>query len=255
MRSFSLSALPLFAAGVLTLGMVSSASADVSDQVFVIHATNALGSADYVIRLADGEWTAPGEFAWDLGGEMNLRNAGGQTIATLTTGSLRIHEDPDVSLNFSVMAGSIDTAFTISSALVSFAAMDNVQGYASAGVTVTDLNGDGVMITPANATDGMYQSQYNGMVPTGTTFQNFFPAPVSDPTPGTTVSFSSEFPGGGAYVPIAGTLTDISSRFTFTLSGNDIASGTSIFRVVEIPAPSSLALLGLGGLAIGRRRR
>ena len=254
MRSFSLSALPLFAAGVLTLGMVSSASADISEQVFVIHATNSLGSADYVIRLADGEWTAPGEFQWDLGGEANLRNAGGQTIATLTTGSLRVHEDPDVALNFSVMAGSLDTAFTISSALVSFAAISNVQGYASAGITASDLNGDGVMVVPAGA-DGMYQSQYNGMVPTGTTFQNFFPAQVSDPTPGSTVSFSSEFPGGGAYVPIAGTLTDISSRFTFTLSGNDIASGTSIFRVVEIPAPSSLALLGLGGLVIGRRRR
>jgi len=254
MRSFSLSALPLFAAGVLTLGMVSSASADISEQVFVIHATNANGSADYVIRLEDGDWTAPGEFEWNLGGEANLRSASGQTIATLTTGALRVHQDPDVSLNFSVMAGSLDTAFTISSALVSFAAINQVQGYASAGVTVTDLNGDGVMITPSGP-DGMYQSQYNGMVPTGTTFQNFFPAQVSDPTPGTTVSFSSEFPGGGAYTPIAGTLTDISSRFTFTLSGNDIASGTSIFRVVEVPAPASMALLGLGGLVIARRRR
>ncbi|MBC7773623.1 MAG: hypothetical protein H7210_14100 [Pyrinomonadaceae bacterium] len=254
MRSFSLSALPLFAAGVLTLGMVSSASADISNQVFVIHATNALGTAEYVIRLEDGEWTAPGEFEWNLDGEANLQSASGHTIATLATGALRIHEDPDVSLSFSVMAGSLDTAFTISSALVSFAAINQVHGYASAGVTVSDLNGDGVMITPSGL-DGMYQSQYNGMVPTGTSFQNFFPGQVSDPTPGTTVSFSSEFPGGGLYTPIAGSVSDISSRFTFTLSGNDIASGTSIFRVEAVPAPASLTLLGLGGLVMARRRR
>ncbi|RMH12358.1 MAG: PEP-CTERM sorting domain-containing protein, partial [Planctomycetota bacterium] len=33
----------------------------------------------------------------------------------------------------------------------------------------------------------------------------------------------------------------------------DVASGTSVFTV--IPSPASLALLGLGGLAIRRRRR
>ena len=51
-----------------------------------------------------------------------------------------------------------------------------------------------------------------------------------------------------------GAVSDISSRFSFTLSANDIASGTSIFTVV-IPSPGSAALLGLGGLVAIRRRR
>jgi len=252
MRSF-FSSLPRIAAVVAVSGLVGSAMADISEQVFVIRATNSLGSAEMVVRAADGEWSAPGEFFWHLNGEQTLRNGAGDSIATITSGDLLIHEDPEVALNFAVVAGSLDTTFTIVSALVSFPTINQVLGQASAGITITDTNNNGASISPVEGS--MYTAQYNGMVPSGTTFTTLFGAPVSNPIPGDSMTFSGEFPGGNGFTPIAGAVSDISSQFTFTLSAGDIASGTSIFRVVEVPGPGSVALLGLGGLIALRRKR
>ena len=253
MRSRHTALLSLCAAGLSLAGSASLASADISEQVFVLQATNAQGTASHVFRLADGVWSAPGEFQWNLDAQTAMQDTSGNTIATLTQGSLLVHEDPEVALNFSIMAGSLDTVFTISSALVSFATLNGAIGQASAAITATDLDGDGVIIAPGTP-EGMYVSQFNGQVPGGTTFRNFFTSPVSDPTPFSTTSFSSDYPGGGGFVNMPGAVSDISSRFSFTLSANDIASGTSIFTVV-IPSPGSAALLGLGGLVAIRRRR
>jgi hypothetical protein len=156
-------------------------------------------------------------------------------------------------LSFNVLAGSVDTTFTITSALVSFAAINPAEGRASASLTVTDLNGNGVTLTPGADQGGAYTSRYNGLAPGGTLFHDFFSTPLTTPIPGDSTTVAGDFPGGGAFVPIAGSVVSISSRFSFTLSANDLASGTSVFRVV--PAPASLSLLGLGGLLGARRRR
>lgn len=55
--------------------------------------------------------------------------------------------------------------------------------------------------------------------------------------------------------PAPGVNTNIGINLTFTLSAGDQASFTSVFVVKPIPAPAGLALLGLAGLAGGRRRR
>lgn len=47
----------------------------------------------------------------------------------------------------------------------------------------------------------------------------------------------------------------IAVNLTFTLTAGDQASFTSIFVVESIPAPATLALLGLAGFVGGRRRR
>ncbi|MGE3107012.1 MAG: hypothetical protein AB7G11_04250 [Phycisphaerales bacterium] len=252
MRSLKGLSAPLLAAGLSLSTGVCVARADISEQVFVIQATSSLGSATHVVRIADGQWSAPGEFQWNFEGEVPMNDASGNTIAMLCGGSLLVHEDPEVALNFSIMAGSLETAFTISSALVSFASINGAVGQASAGITATDLDGDGVTLSPTNPA-GMYIAQYNGIAPTGTTFRGFFSAPVSAPTPFGSTSFSSDYPGGGGFAPIPGDVSDISSRFTFTLSANDIASGTSIFTVV--PAPASASLIAFAGVLARRRRR
>jgi hypothetical protein len=53
---------------------------------------------------------------------------------------------------------------------------------------------------------------------------------------------------------IAGLVTDIQAEYQFTLSANDSASGTSRFEVVPEPVAMHLALLGIVGLLLARRR-
>jgi MYXO-CTERM domain-containing protein len=158
-----------------------------------------------------------------------------------------------VSLNFSVVAGATMTNVTVTSALVSFPPITVAEGRNSATMEVSDLDGNGVSASPVSG--GMYSAQYNGLAPSGTSFHDLLAAAVGTAVPGGSASASEAFPGLGLYVPIVGTVNNISSRFNFVLTANDLASQTSTFRVQAVPAPGALVLLGLGGLAAARRRR
>src|SRR5262245_3426116 len=130
-------------AGVVGLGLASPALADISDIVLRIEATNEMGTAVYEGHLSDGNWYEGGEYIWESRTPILMLNQSGQTIATFNNARVRCVEDPVVQLNFSVISGSIDTTFTISSPLLSFAAINPASARASAGVTVTDTDGTG----------------------------------------------------------------------------------------------------------------
>ncbi len=175
-------------------------------------------------------------------------------LGTLQAGDTNVTfgQDPSVNLGFAVESGSAPggTSFTLKSALLTFPTINNPEGRASAGFTLTDgVDEDGATLSPLNGDPGSYKAQYNGFVPSGTTFTHLIPQMVADPM-GTT-SLSQEYPGGGLYEPIGSPVSDMSTQVSFLLSANDMASGSSVFEV--IPEPSGLLLLAVG-LALVRRR-
>ena len=248
-------------AGALALGVTSVSQADISWVVFNVYAENEQGAGFLQLNLADGEYDPiAGTYFWS-GGGMEIRDSfTNDVIATLDSGDISYFAGggqggtagsmPGINLNFAVQAGFSDTTFTISSALIDLGGMENAQGRTSASVSVTDVDGNGASLTGAGADGGAFLSQYNGFVPSGTTFAEMLPSVAAAPFGSGTLS--DEFPAGGAFAPMAGTVDNISSQFNFTLSALDLASGTSTYQV--IPAPAGLAVLGGLGL-LGRRRR
>ena len=166
---------------------------------------------------------------------------------------VRFAQDPVVNLNFAVQAGPAagGTAFTCKSALLSFPTINNASARTSAAFTLTDgVDDDGATLTPAAGELGAYKAQYNGFVPGGTTFAQLIPQMVAAPMDQATLA--EDFPGGGMYQALGVPVYDMSSQVSFTLSPNDLASGTSVFEI--IPEPSALALLAVALGLVGRRR-
>jgi hypothetical protein len=129
--------------------------------------------------------------------------------------------------------------------------------------TVTDNDGDGAMLNASTTGLGNpgIEGLYNALVD-GTTVRKLFNALTPDPllpiTAGPFASNSQSEGFSGEITPIAAN-SSIGIYQHFTLSGNDSASATSVFRIVatNAPEPSSitLAVMGLAGAALAYRRR
>ena len=237
------------AIGVL-VAAASGASADITYEVFSLQAQVGNNNGTFVATTDQGYFDQQGNFFWSLDSDVNIQDDNGNILATLSNASVSIFADPIVSINFNVQATNQNTIFTVDSGLLSFATINGAVGAASAGVSVTDVNGDGATLSTEGST--MYSSQYNGLYPNGTTFADLINTSVSAGAFQTSAA-SADFPGGGNFASIGVPVDSMSAAWHFSLSPLDVASGTSTFVVV--PTPSGVALLGMGGLVAFRRRR
>jgi hypothetical protein len=163
--------------------------------------------------------------------------SGNTVLGTITDLEVGVQPDPLVKLKFAVSAGATDTPFTFSSAVVPVPGYTAATGYSSAAVTLTD-DGNGSASLIGQFAGGMaYQAVYNG--------SSLFSDTVGSVTT-TTAGGSATGSADLGWLPISGTVNNISSQFSFVLSANDDASGTSSFQVT--PEPSSLALAAIGGV-------
>lgn len=229
---------------------VSAANADLSTDVFTLHATVGGESGSFLASIDDGYFDDQGNFYWTLEAAVDIYSDNGLMLATLSNASLIVIADPIISMNFNVQASNQNTIFSVTSGLLSFPEISSPIGRASAGVSVTDLKGDGATLSPDGGS--IYASQYNGDYPNGTPFANLLADPITAPAWGSGTG-DDEFPGGGNFAVIGEPIESMSAAWTFTLSAFDVASGTSTFVIV--PAPAGLGLLGVAGLVALRRRR
>lgn len=169
----------------------------------------------------------------------------GEFSLVIATGAARAGGTQSVTLNFNnATASFFNTSFSFSANPVAFAALSGVVGQASAGITVIDSPFAPGGSTLAADGAGAYTATYNG----GSVFTDFFGAGVSAPDGGSnSASADSGIQG------IAGSVSEISAEWNFTLSALAQATGTSTFTIT--PTPAAAGLLGLGGLIAARRRR
>jgi len=226
----------------------SSAMADFSDPFIRVTATNASGTGSFLVALGDVTINPDGSafFATAL----TTINDGPTTIATITQLNTLVRPQSGglpnlISLGFTFRAGSSDTTFTVESTLFGINPIIEEAGRTSAGVTITDQNGDGVSFSGNGADSRAFTTLYNG-----NTFANLIDSFSDGPAGSETRNDSN--PGGGVYTALPN-VDNMSARWDFTLSATDQVGVTSVWEVV--PTPGAASLLALGGLVAARRRR
>lgn len=169
---------------------------------------------------------------------------GDNTLGWIESLSADLVGDPVASISFSVTAGSSDVTVSVSSAMVTFSAINNPAASSEAEVTLTDNNANGAAtIETVGGNGGLYRAIYNGSSQYSTHLGD---SSIS----GGSVTFSDATSG-----PIAGNVSSIRSRFDFKLSAGDFASGTGTFTVIPEPATFGLLACCCVALATANLRR
>lgn len=230
------------AAALVALNVPAIAGTD--GPMFAVQAQSAAGVGHFYVHESDGQWVN-GVWEWQLTEPVPIiGGTGREVIATLNQGRVRFVSDPVISLGFAVQAGDAQTTFTITSALLAFPTLINPVGQASAGITLTDYDGTGAVLNGLGPDGGAYHAVYNGFVPGGTEFTEAINTMSAGPFDVVDANHNV------GPVGIAGPVSSMSAQFSFTLSANDLAAGTSIYEIV--PEPASLLLVA-AGLLLRRR--
>lgn len=248
----------MFAALLTGAAATAPALADItpSDPIIEVIATSGALSGSISVNLAQAAPTTdPNGWIYMSFTTMPIMDAGGGgQIAELNQVSLFMFDEHRVALGFAVTAGANDTEFDIRSTLLSFSDRDQAEGAASSGLTLTDSSGtpDGADLTALFPSGAVWEAHYNGTE--AGVDGDVFAALLGDLTTTTTTTEFENVPAtAGDYLPIPGSVFNMSTRYWFNLTAGDQASGTSTF--VVIPTPAATVVLSLAGLSMIRRRR
>lgn len=199
-------------------------------------------------QTVSGQASSLGSMVW-MGD--NLYHAAG--FAGLSAGMLEwdalVDPDPFITGTFSITNTTASTqTFTVSFMLDSDVQFSQSLMNGAFSGTLTDGNGDGsAMIGRAAGSAGFYSAYID------TTLAHSLGANAYSYSG---AAFGSSQVGPESFDPMNGPAlsTSIGLKFKFTLSAGDSVSFSSLFNVVDVPAPGAVVLLGLAG-AFGRRSR
>lgn len=205
------------AAAMLIASGVASASI-VGKALRITVTSTTMGTGVFEVDQNQGTWSGD-TWTWRSGSAgIPIKNAQGQTLATLSNTTMRYISDPVVSLSFSLMAGGSGVNASISSGLLTFPNMF-AEGKASASITVTDSDGNGASLTGMASGGEMYSAHYNGYLGAGTTFASHDGASLAAGAWG-----SNSISESLGFLTI-GNVYDMSAQYAFGLTANDQASG------------------------------
>jgi uncharacterized protein (TIGR03382 family) len=247
----------LTASALAIVALTSSAQAGLTFYCNIA-ATSSSGTANWT-SAATPVFDANGVATWvwePVGGRNMVDSSNGNTVATIRSVNATYVADPIVNLGFFVQAGSIDTTFTITSGILSFSPITSPVARATAGLTLTDGDANDTASLIGGFSGGhAYQAYVNAINSgnLGSVFAALLAFPGSGPLTTLNTQTAASTAGFPSYLPVGTTAFSMASQFSFTLSANDLASGTSSF--VLIPGPGAAALLGMGMVVVGRRRR
>jgi hypothetical protein len=197
------------------------------------------------IQLSPGlapEAPGAGRTRWKLAGPLVVRNHGG-VLGRLNDIQLDgLTDSVDAVLH--VVAGPSDTTFSITTSNVDVGTLVNPDVAASAGVTVTDRDGNGATLTGQLAGAKTYEAVYNG----STGWRQLV---ATTPTTNDDTAVTDDRTPLAGHDMISATVSGIQTAWRFSLSANDSASGSSRFSIeasADIPLLNRVGLLALVAL-------
>ncbi len=228
----------------LAAGTASQALAVLTGDGLVLTASNAQGTGQYIVTQAmmtnvglDYDF-----FFFDQTTPIQVMS-GPNVIAEIRGLSISYWGDNQIFIDYNVVGGASTTTFTLESGVLSFASLLNPTADADYGVSLTDENSNGAAYGASAFGPFTRRAFYNGTSVFADQLVGF----------GAGVNGTNTLDHNGSHTLIAGVVSSIETDFSFTVSAGDNAGGTSRYEI--IPTPGTLALVGLGGLVMGRRRR
>lgn len=238
---------------------VAMATISASDPFVTIVATSGSHVGTFTVPLIDADTASDPDvdlWGWTAGNTVSIVDDTNSSVvvATLVSFGVIVGRQTQldgevrfgVDFDFSVVAGSAATKIEIFSPTLFFGPLADARGLSSAGYNGTDQDLNSISITPGLASGFAYESMYNG----SSVFQQYLNTTLSGS--GSVVDQGNPIPPG-VFQPIAGPVSSMRARMSFTVSAFDSVAGSSQFSIA--PAPGAAALLGLGGLVTVRRRR